>query len=92
MAGRKAGGTNDPVTNRIREAMRRIVDNNLDNFDRWIARIEEKDPIQAAKLIVEMAEFSLPKIARTELQPLDGDGKPASSSVTIQIVGIEPKK
>ena len=64
--GRPAGVPNK-VTTRIREAVAFLVDNNLDEMQGWLDRVAEEDPKGALKVMIELIEFSIPKLARTEL-------------------------
>jgi hypothetical protein len=80
----KANGT----TIAVREAIARVLEDNVENFSRWLAAVAEgekeaaaasaegktdtswirkPDPGLALKLAMDMAEYHIPKLARTEI-------------------------
>lgn len=40
--------------------------NNIKNLDTWIQQAAKKDPVQALKIVIEISEYVLPKLARIE--------------------------
>lgn len=68
---KKTGGRQKGVTNKItrdvREAFRKLLENNTDKLEKWLRRVGTKDPARALDLVVKFAEFHMPKLARTEL-------------------------
>lgn len=69
--GRKKGVPNK-ATRDIKEAYRQLIENNLGNLTTWLKRIAEKDPEKAIKIIAELSEFVVPKLARSEHTGADG--------------------
>jgi hypothetical protein len=75
----KANRTGRPVgsknknTQQIREAYQRLTEDNLENMSRWINEIAANNPEKAFKLMLEMSEFVLPKLQRTELTGANGE-------------------
>lgn len=57
----------------IREAYQKLTEDNLDNMSLWLARIAEENPEKAMTLMLQLSEFIIPKLARTELTGNDGD-------------------
>ena len=44
-----------------------FVTKNLPQLQGWIERVAEKDPQAATRLVLDAAEYHVPKLARTEL-------------------------
>jgi hypothetical protein len=66
-AGRPAGVPNK-VNGQVREAVAMLISNNLPNLEIWMAEIHERDgPLAAMKIIIEVLEYAIPKLSRTEL-------------------------
>lgn len=81
--GRKKGVQNK-ATRDIKEAYRQLIEKNLDNLTSWLKKIADKDPEKAIKIIAELSEFVVPKLARTELTGEDGrDIIPKALNVTV---------
>lgn len=81
MAGKgrpKTGGRAKGVTNRVtaefRETVRQLLENNSDNFGRWLTLVAEgdgsesgrPDPAKALTIVAQLAEFAAPKLSRVE--------------------------
>ena len=60
-------------TQLIREAYQKLTEDNLLNMSQWIQQIAADNPEKAFKLMLEMSEFVLPKLNRTELTGNNGD-------------------
>lgn len=56
----------------IRDAYHKLLENNLDNLNDWLAKIASRDPHKAADLMLRLSEYILPKLNRTELTGQDG--------------------
>ena len=65
-------GSKNKNTQLIREAYQKLTEDNLLNMSMWIQQIAADNPEKAFKLMLEMSEFILPKLARTELTGQDG--------------------
>jgi len=66
-------GAKNKNTQLIREAYQRLTEDNLVNMSQWIQQIAADNPEKAFKLMLEMSEFVLPKLNRTELTGSDGE-------------------
>lgn len=78
--GVKTGGRAKGVPNKVnadfRDAVRRLLEDNSENFSRWLTLVAEGDgtdsptgrpnPAKALDIITGLAEFAAPKLARTE--------------------------
>lgn len=77
--GRPAGVPNK-VTGAFRETVNRLLDDNADNASRWLNSVAEQDPARALDLLVKLAEYAVPKLARTEVRAeIDSVGPPSLS-------------
>ncbi len=63
--GRRPGSPN-LATREFRATVQRLLEDNSDNFGRWLEQVAADDPAKALGLIVGLAEFAAPKLARTE--------------------------
>lgn len=70
-AGRRAGSQNQ-VTLEIKEAFKNLIELNTPNMISWMERVAEDDPAKALSLCADLAEFVVPKLARSELTGLEG--------------------
>lgn len=72
-AGRPPGSPNK-VNAEFRETVRRLLEENSENFSRWLTIVAEgdgsesgkPDPAKALDLIAKLAEFAAPKLSRSE--------------------------
>ncbi len=69
--GRKKGSKNK-VTRDTREALALLIENNHDKMQTWLDDVAAADPGKALTLLLQMIEFTTPKMARTELTGRDG--------------------
>jgi hypothetical protein len=84
-SGRKAGVPNKATAN-AREAIARLVDNNATRMQAWLDAIAEKEGEQAAwRCMVDVIEYHVPKLARTELTGADGQ------PLVVRITGDDAK-
>jgi hypothetical protein len=91
-SGPKKGHTNNPngrpagipnkATKDIKEAYRMLIENNLDNLTIWLDRIAVKDPEKAIRILSDLSEYVIPKLARTDLT--SGD-KPLKQELTVVV-------
>jgi uncharacterized protein YeeX (DUF496 family) len=65
--GRPKGSPNKS-TQEIRDAFQCFVENNVGNFEEWIARVAQKNPAKAIELINNLSEYILPKLSRQEVK------------------------
>ena len=78
--GGRAPGTPNKVTSEFRETVRKLLEDNAENFGRWLALVAEgdgsdsgkPDPAKALDLIAKLAEYAAPKLNRTEVSGPDG--------------------
>lgn len=82
-AGRPEGSTNK-ATQAAREAIALFVDNNTERLQGWLDQIAADSPEKAFNCVKDLIEYHVPKLARTEVQPLDADGN-KSSGFTLNV-------
>ncbi len=85
--GRKAGVPNKATT-AAREAIAAFVEGNVDRLNGWLDQIAEKDPKAAFDCFMDVVEYHIPKLARTEVQPLGSDGNPTDKLV-VEIIKVD---
>lgn len=78
MKGEKTGGrqagTPNKATAHAREAIARFVDGNADKLQGWLDEIAEQDgPKAAYQCFMDVVEYHVPKLARTEVTGKDGE-------------------
>ncbi len=64
--GGKTKGTPNKATAEIKEAYKNLIENNLDKLSTWLDKVAEKSPERALGILIELSEFVIPKLARTE--------------------------
>ena len=65
-------GAGNKVTNKIKEAYQRLMEDNLDNMTEWLGQVAEDDPKEAMMLMLKLSEYVIPKLARQEVVGADG--------------------
>lgn len=64
---RNPGGQASPHTKRARMAIAKLIDDNAEKLQSWLDQIAEQDGPKAAwNCFVDVIEYNLPKLARTE--------------------------
>lgn len=66
-------GTPNRATKQVREAYQNLVEMNLENMTQWLSQVAAENPEKAMQLMLQLSEFIIPKLARTELTGHDGD-------------------
>jgi len=74
--GGKDKGTPNKSTAAIKEAYQKLIEDNLDNLTKWLETIAEKDPEKAIRILADLSEYVIPKLARTDLRSEDESMKP----------------
>lgn len=70
--GGKQKGTVNKTTRDIKAAYKQLIEDNLDNLTAWLEKIAEKDPEKAIRIISDLSEYVIPKLARSEHTGVDG--------------------
>jgi len=65
-------GVENKTTRDIKEAYRMLIEDNIPNLNKWLAKIAEKNPEKAISILADLSEYVIPKLARTELTAKDG--------------------
>lgn len=71
--GGRPKGAKNIKTEAIREAYQKLTEDNLENMSLWLANIAADNPEKAMQLMINLSEFIIPKLARTELTGNDGE-------------------
>jgi uncharacterized protein YutE (UPF0331/DUF86 family) len=82
----RGSGTLNKTTKDIKEAYRLLIEKNLDNLTEWLKKVAEKDPEKAIRIVSDLSEYIIPKLARTDLT--SGD-QPIQSVVNINVTSKE---
>lgn len=75
-SGGRKKGTPNKKTAAIRECLADLADNNRHKVQKWLDQTALDDPKGALQLYLQLCEYVLPKLARTEL--VGDDKKPIS--------------
>ena len=65
-------GAGNKVTNKIKEAYQRLMEDNLENMTQWLGEVAADDPKEAMVLMLKLSEYVIPKLARQEVVGADG--------------------
>jgi len=65
--GGKPKGALNKTTKDIKEAFQMLIEKNLDNLTGWLETIAAKDPEKAIRIINDLSEYVIPKLARTDV-------------------------
>ena len=66
-------GIPNKATTRAREAIARLVDDNSERLQGWLDEIAKTEgPLAAWKCVMDVVEYHIPKLQRTELTGQDG--------------------
>ena len=65
-------GAQNKVTTKSKEAVAAFFEANVDRFQGWLDEVAKKDPERAYRMVYDLAEFHLPKLARNEHTGKDG--------------------
>lgn len=85
--GRKAGLPNKATAN-AREAIARFVEGNAHRLQGWLDQIaEEQGPEKAVRCFMDLLEYHVPKLARTEVT--GPEGGPQQHLVAINIIPVK---
>lgn len=66
---------------RLRYAMSELIAMNIDNIDTWIKQVAAQSPKAAIELMLQLAEFSLPRLKAIAIQVDDRSANPRAMSV-----------
>lgn len=97
--GGRSPGTPNKVTQEFRETVRRLLEDNSENFGRWLTTVAEgdgsengkPDPAKALDLIAKLAEYAAPKLNRTEVSGPDGKAFDTVTRIELVSAGANRK-
>jgi hypothetical protein len=65
--GGRTTGTQNRVTVDTKKLMMAIVEYGLSNGKRWLERTAQKNPARALEALAKLAEYTMPKLAKTDI-------------------------
>jgi hypothetical protein len=77
-------GVPNRTTSEIRQAYQNLVELNLDNMKMWLEQVGEEDPYKAVSLMLQLSEYFIPKMTRTEIT--GQDGTPLYTDIKVEII------
>lgn len=85
----RAKGTPNKSTVRAREAIAKLVDDNSERLQGWLDDIAATDgPLAAWKCVMDVVEYHIPKLQRTELTGPDNGPIQHEATVTHKILSL----
>lgn len=69
------------TTNRIRYGLAQLIDMNIEKADGWLDEVAKDSPAKAVELLIELAQFSLPKLKAISVDVRDSGGGVKNYSV-----------
>lgn len=72
----RAAGTPNKVTRDIKEAYKQLIENNLENLTKWLEAVAKENPEKAIRILSELSEYVVPKLARTDITTGDKPLRP----------------
>lgn len=70
--GGRQKGVPNKVTADVRQVFAGIMERNAAKCEAWIEQVAETDPFKATDLLLRLAEYHIPKLARSEVTGKDG--------------------
>lgn len=65
-------GSKNRISEQLKEAFALLLENNLEQYEIWLAQVAEDDPARALELALKISERFIPIMSRTELTSADG--------------------
>jgi len=59
-------GTPNKLTSKTREAFNMLIEDNIPKLNDWLSKVAKEDPARALDIVAKLAEYTTPKLARTE--------------------------
>ena len=66
-------GRPNKATAELRATVKQLAEGLASDVEAWIRKGAKRSPLAAARLVVDLLEFSVPKLQRTELTGLNGE-------------------
>lgn len=76
-------GVPNKATQTAREAIAKFVDGNADRLAGWLDEIAAESPEKAFRAFMDVVEYHVPKLARTELTGKDGGAMETVSRIEL---------
>ena len=81
-------GSENKATKDIKEAYKKLIENNLENLTTWLQKIAVNNPEKAIYIIADLSEFVIPKLARQEHTGKDGEPIKTESTIKLDITKL----
>jgi hypothetical protein len=65
-------GIPNKVTTEFRETIRKLLEDNSANVQKWLAQVAADDPDKALQRLAQLAEYAAPKLSRAEITGAGG--------------------
>lgn len=65
-------GTNNKITEEIREQFANLLESQLPDVERWIRQTAQEDPAKAVDLLIKISERFVPKLTQNQITGADG--------------------
>jgi hypothetical protein len=86
--GGRGKGTTNKVGSRAKDMLAAFIDGTAMQFQDWVKTVAKTDPHKACDIYLKALEYNLPKLARTDVQHLDENGKPTKAGFDITIKSV----
>ena len=77
--GGRPKGVPNKATMQFKEALNNLLEHSAPSMIEWLGQID--DPAKRFDILSKFAEYIYPKLGRTEVQPLNSEGKPSDGFV-----------
>lgn len=86
-------GAQNKATTKAREAIATFVEGNIERLQTWLDQIAKEDGAKEAyRCFMDVVEYHIPKLQRTEQQALDKDGEPTDiNKWTLTVLNAPPR-
>jgi hypothetical protein len=77
-------GIPNKSTSQVKAAIALLAENNVDKMEEWLVDIAKENKVEAFKLMLQVLEYNIPKLARIEA--VGDDGGPIRHCIKVEHV------